>query len=249
MSNKLIKLLTLLTLCISFSFANEIHKGMPKEYDKLTGQKKKEFFFNYLGKKIETENKKILKERAFILSLNGKKDFDKNSTIYKELEQLQKKYKVQNIYDYKKYLQRVDIIPPSMALAQAATESGWGKSRFIKQANNIFGHWTYNPKIGMVPLKRPAGKKHLVRVFPTLESSIAVYMRNLNRTGAYYEFRLKRAQMRLKDEFINGYKLSLTMDKYSGIGHDYTKILQSIIKKAKLTNLDKKFYIEHIKGK
>lgn len=242
---KIIKIFLVFTLFISSLIAND--KGLPKEYDKLTGKEKKEFFFSYLGKKIEIENKKILAERKFVLSLNRKKDLDKTSDEYKKLETLQKKYKVKNIYDYEKYLIRIDIIPPSQALAQAATESAWGKSRFMKVANNIFGHWTYNPKIGVVPQRRPEGKKHLIRVFPTLETSIAAYMRNLNRTGAYSQFRIQRAQMRAKGEFINGYILSDTMDKYSGIGHDYAKILKSIIRTSRLTNLDKKFYEENIK--
>ncbi len=216
--------------------------GFPKEYYKLPVSKQKEYFFNYFNEKIEIENRKILKERAFIKSLNGRKNLDKNSSKYKKLEHLQKKYKISNIYNYSKFLKRVDIIPPSLALAQAATESGWGKSRFFKKANNIFGHWTYNPKIGMVPLKRAKGKKHLIRIFSSLQDSIKAYMLNLNRTNAYYEFRLKRKQMREREEVINGMILSSTMTKYSGIGHDYVKILKSIIKKNHLVKLDKAFY-------
>ncbi len=216
--------------------------GFPKEYYKLHISKQKAYFFDYFNKRIEIENRKILEERTFIKSLKSNKNLDKNSPEYKRLMELQKKYKVSNIYNYSKYLQRIDIIPPSMALAQAATESGWGKSRFFKKANNIFGHWTYNPKIGMVPLKRAAGKKHLIRIFPNLQASIAAYMLNLNRTGAYYEFRLKRKQQRNTGNYIDGMKLSSTMTKYSGIGHDYIKILKSIIRKNNLVNFDKEFY-------
>lgn len=237
---KIIFKLTLLLL--AFALTLNANNGFPKEYYKLSVKKQKEFFFDYFGKRIDAENLKILKEREFIKSLKGKKNLDKTSEEYKKLEELQTKYKVKNIYDYEKFLYRVDIIPPSMALAQAATESGWGKSRFFKKANNIFGHWTYNPKIGMVPLQRPAGKKHLVRVFPTLQASIAAYMRNLNKTGAYSEFRIKRKKQRDSGNYINGYLLSETMTKYSGIGHDYVKILQSIIRTNKLKKLDKEFF-------
>ncbi|NVJ53146.1 MAG: glucosaminidase domain-containing protein [Campylobacteraceae bacterium] len=243
---KLFKILLLSALVCSLGIANnndsKNNKGFPKEYYKLQGKKAKDYFFNFLEKKVEVENLKILKERDFILSLEEKKDLDKNSKEYKELQRLQKKYKVKNIYDYKTFLRRVDIIPPSLAIAQAATESAWGRSRFIRQANNIFGHWTYDKKIGMVPLRREAGKKHMVRIFPTLESSIAVYMRNLNRTGAYKNFRINREKMRKNGKFINGYILSEDMTKYSAIGYEYVKILKSIIGKYKLTKLDKKFY-------
>lgn len=216
--------------------------GMPKDYYKLKGKAAKSYFFNFFAQKVENENLKILEERDFILSLKGKKDLDKNSLAYKRLHSLQKKYKVQNIYDYKTFLRRVDIVPISMAIAQAATESAWGKSRFIKVANNVFGHWTYNPRIGIIPSRREEGKRHLVRVFQTIQDSVSAYIRNLNRTGAYLEFRELRASMREKDQFIDGLKLSKKMDKYSGIGHDYVKILSQIIRKYQLTNYDKLFY-------
>ena len=216
--------------------------GFPKSYYKLPLTEQKEYFFNYFNERIEIENRKILRERAFVKSLNKNKKLDPASKEYRRLKDLQIKYKIQDIYNYSRYLERVDIIPPSMALAQAATESGWGKSRFFKKANNIFGHWTYNPAIGMMPLRRPSGKKHFIRIFPNLQASITAYMRNLNRTGAYYEFRLKRKHMRTTNTFINGMKLSETMSKYSGIGHNYIKILKSIIRKNHLTDYDKKFF-------
>ena len=230
------------TLLIAAFFISSNAAGFPQSYYKLPMAEKKEYFFNYFNKRIEIENRKILEERAFIKALNNNKNLDTNSKEYKRLEKLQIKYKVSNIYNYSSFLERIDIIPPSMALAQAATESGWGKSRFFKKANNIFGHWTYNPKIGMVPLRRPKGKKHLIRIFPDLQSSIAAYMLNLNRTGAYYDFRVKRKQQRNAGTYINGMKLSSTMTKYSGIGHNYVKILKSIIRKSELTKLDKKFF-------
>lgn len=245
---KLFKLILLSLFISTLSFANTTTKGFPKEYYKLQGQKAKNYFFNYLGKKIEIENLKILEEREFILSLDGKKDLLKDSNEYKKLAKLQKKYKVKNIYDYKTYLSRVDIIPPSLALAQAATESAWGRSRFMKEANNIFGHWTYDKKIGMVPLKRDANKKHMIRIFPTIKSSIAVYMRNLNRNSVYKSFRVNREKMRKDGKFINGLVLSEDMTKYSAIGYEYVKILKSIIKRDKLTKLDKEFYEKTIKN-
>lgn len=216
--------------------------GFPDKYYKMSSTKSKQFFFDYFEKRIEIENIKILADRLFIKSMEMSPLPREGTLEYEKLEALQKKYKVQDLFDYPEFLHRIDVVPPSMALAQAATESGWGRSRFFKEANNIFGHWTYNPKIGMVPLERKAGQKHLVRVFATLEDSIAAYMLNLNRTSAYKTFREQRAEMRNKNVFINGLTLSATMTKYSGIGHDYVKILQSIIKKNKLLKFDMKFY-------
>ena len=246
----LFKILFILSSLSILLNANTVFK---KEYYKFPIKKQKAYFFKFFSERIELENRKILEERAFIKSLNMNRNLDLNSKEYKRLKILQVKYKVQKIYDYSRFLERVDIVPPSLALAQAATESGWGKSRFFKKANNIFGHWTYNPKIGMLPLRRPAGKKHFIRIFPTLKDSIAAYMLNLNRTAAYYEFRLKRKEQRTRNSFIDGMKLSSTMDKYSGIGHDYIKILKSIIRKNRLVEYDKRFQdkikLEKIKQK
>lgn len=233
-------ILKTVTLVLLFSIALKA-TGFPSHYYKMPLSEKKKYFFEYFVGEIELENRKILHDRDFIKSLGNLENLDKNSLKYKRLEELQIKYKIKNIYNYNEFLRRIDIVPPSLALAQAATESGWGKSRFFKEANNIFGHWTYNPRIGMVPLRRAAGKKHFIRIFKTLQDSIAAYMLNLNRTGAYYEFRAKRKEMRVKGNFIDGMKLAKTMTKYSGIGHDYVKILQSIIRKNKLAHYDKEF--------
>ncbi|WP_320035806.1 glucosaminidase domain-containing protein [Halarcobacter sp.] len=239
--------LSKILLVLVFFSVSYAQSGFPDEYYKMSSKKAKDFFFEYFEKRIEIENIKILADRLFIKSLEKSPLPIKGSLEYEKLEFLQKRYKIQDIFDYPKYIKRIDIVPPSMALAQAATESGWGKSRFFKQANNIFGHWTYNPKIGMVPLDRPEGKRHLVRVFATLEDSIAAYMLNLNRTSAYKNFRTLRENMRNSKIFINGLSLSATMTKYSGIGHDYVKILQSIITKNKLIEYDIKFF-EKIKN-
>ena len=215
-----------------------------KDYYKMHISKQKEYFFAFFNKRIEIENKKILEERAFIKSLNNNKNLDINSKEYKRLEELQIKYKVRDIYNYSRFLERVNIIPPSLALAQAATESGWGKSRFFKKANNIFGHWTYNAKHGIVPKRRAAGSKHLIRVFNNLQDSLSAYMLNLNRHTAYKSFREKRYQARIKNKNPMGMELSQTMLKYSGIGKKYLAILKSVIKKNNLTNYDKRFYQE-----
>jgi len=129
-----------------------------------------------------------------------------------------------------------------MALAQAAVESGWGKSRFIKEANNIFGHWTYNPSIGMMPLHRDEDATHFIRIFKTLQDSISAYMLNLNRNRAYKEFQDVRFKQREEGQKPDGLKLSQTMMNYSGIGHNYLEILHNVISTNKLLEYDKNFY-------
>lgn len=241
------KQLLKIVLLISAFFASLKATGFSENYYKLHLDKQKVYFIEFFKNRIDIENYKILNERFFIQDLEGKKDLEKGSVNLGYLKKIAKKYKVKDIYNYKELLKRVDIIPPSMALAQAATESGWGKSRFFKEANNIFGHWTYNPKIGLKPLNRDEDKKHFVRIFPNLQSSIASYMRNLNRTSAYKEFRSEREKMREENSFLNGMILSKQMHRYSGIGHDYVGILQNIIEKNKLLKFDENFYTT-IKG-
>lgn len=240
---KLFKIL----VSVSAFFTSLDAAGFSKEYYKLHLDKQKVFFIDYFKNKIEAENYQILNERLFLKDLKERKDLKKDSVEYEYLTKLAKKYKVQNIYNYKKLLKRVDIIPPALALSQAAVESGWGKSRFFKQANNIFGHWTFNPRIGLKPLDRDEDKKHFVRIFPSLQASISAYMRNLNRTNAYKEFRTEREKMRKNETLLDGKILSTHMHRYSGIGHDYVGILQAIIKKNNLLALDETFY-NTIKG-
>lgn len=244
---KVLLISLVLSLFVSISWATTT--GFPEDYYKMRATIKKQiYFFDYLYPHIEKANKAILKERAFIESLNNDKNLDETSLEYKKLVSIAKKYKVKDIYDYKRLLQRVDIIPPSMALAQAAVESGWGTSRFVKLGNNLFGHWTYG-KVGIVPLRRDPNAKHLIRIFESFEDSIASYMLNLNRTKAYYDFRKQREISRKNKEKLSGLKLSQTMINYSQIREKYLRILKNVIRKNKLEAYNEKFYTNLTKEK
>lgn len=233
-------LASLLIFTITVVFANTT--GFPEDYYKMKASiKKQNYFFNYLYPHIENANKKILEERAFIKSLNGAKNLKPNSKEFERLTALAKKYNVKDIYDYKKLFFRVDIVPPSMALAQAAVESGWGESRFVKLANNLFGHWTFG-KVGIMPLNRDPDAKHLIRIFKSFEASISAYMLNLNRTKAYSKFRLKRDELRKSNKTLSGLVLSQTMINYSQIRERYLKILKNVIKKNNLQMYDEMFF-------
>ena len=237
---KLLTLILLITFAIS-SYA----KGMPKEYLKIEdSSKSKKYFFEYIYKLVKKENLNILEERAFVKKMLSSNllaiNFD--SQDFLRLLEIKKKYKVKKLYNLNKYFIKIDVVPPAMALAQAAVESGWGKSRFIQEANNIFGHWTYNPRIGMLPEQREADAKHFIRIFKTLQASIDAYMLNLNRNRAYKSFQKKRFSLRSKNKNPSGLALSQTMTNYSGIGEEYLAILKNVIKKNKLKKYDDKFY-------
>ena len=131
---------------------------------------------------------------------------------------------------------RMDIIPTSLAIAQAAKESGWGTSRFALKGNAMFGQWTYG-KDGIKP-KDSKGEDHKILSFPMLRSSIVAYQRNLNTHKAYREFREKRATLREANKKISGLDLVIYLNSYAATGKEYVKILTSIINQNKLTDFD-----------
>jgi len=190
--------------------------------------KLKKRFVSIMLPVIQKENAKIYSERTFIENTIKKSIFLINSSNISQLLQLKKKYKIARLYDLRAYLRKVDIIPPSLALAQASLESGWGKSRFAKEANNLFGQWTYTGN-GMVPENREEGKIHTIRIFRDLEDSVENYMLNLNIGWAYTDFRQKRYELRQKNETLDGYLLSETLLEYSSAGQAYVDDLKTMI--------------------
>lgn len=229
------KLLFLVALAFSLEAT-----GLPKEYYKLKGKAQKDFFFNFLYESIKKENLKIVEEKLELKRILSGDILNINPYDLQKLIALKKKYRVKQLYNYNEFAKKIDIVPPSQALAQAAVESGWGKSRFVKEANNIFGHWTYGEK-GLIPESRDEGAKHKIRIFDSLQGSIKAYMLNLNRNRAYREFQDKRYDIRKSGRSLSGLELSQTMMNYSGIGEEYLKILKKMIEKYNLTKYDDKF--------
>lgn len=220
-------------------------KGFPSEYYEITDiDESKAYFFNHMYKIIEEENSIIKNDRAFIqrVLVSNILNFDFNSSSFLKLLDIKKKYRVRNIYSLNEYLKKVDIVPPSLAIAQAAAESAWGKSRFTKEANNIFGHWTYNADIGLLPKERSLGASHYIRIFKNIKESTKAYMLNLNRNLAYRSFREKRYELRQNNLKPDGLVLSQTMLNYSGISHNYLILLKNIITSNNLLEYDSKYY-------
>ncbi len=133
---------------------------------------------------------------------------------------------------------RVDVVPPSLALAQAAVESGWGTSRFAREGNALFGQWTKEQGNGMVPAKRDNGKQHLVRSFGTPLEAVQSYMKNLNTHPAYRGFREERLKMRRDGRPLSGMTLAAKLKAYSERGDKYVDLVRHIIQFNKLRNLN-----------
>jgi Bax protein len=136
-------------------------------------------------------------------------------------------------------LLRVDTVPPSLVLAQAAAESGWGTSRFAIEGNAIFGQWTTSGGKGLVPLGRPEGETYKVRSFDRLIDSVNAYLLNLNSHRPYRRFRKIRAELRQAGKPLDGAKLAAGLQHYSETGQEYVDLLRGIIRKNRLSPLDK----------
>ena len=189
------------------------------------------------------ENEKILADRKKLIILSVKKyttDLEKQWIRQKLLE-----YKVKK-GDLKELLLRIDVIPTSIALAQAAKESGWGTSRFALEGNAIFGQWTWSGQ-GIAPLNRDNNKKHKILKFPILRASVKAYQNNLNTHKSYVKFRQKRSSFRERKKEIIGLELTDTLNNYAQTGSEYTKILNQIIKQNRLSDFEPVKLVNSIK--
>tara|TARA_B100001248_G_scaffold250746_1_gene225135 strand:- start:1019 stop:2518 length:1500 start_codon:yes stop_codon:yes gene_type:complete len=207
----------------------------PRDLDALESTKlKKETFIKIVLPLIVAENERIIADRDKLNVLSQKKyttDLEKQWLRQKLLE-----YKVKK-GDLKELSVRMDIIPTSIALAQAAKESGWGTSRFALEGNAIFGQWTWSGQ-GIAPLDRESNKNHKILKFPILRASVKAYQNNLNTHKSYSKFREKRFSLREKKRKINGLDLTETLNNYAQTGSEYTKILNQIIKQNRLTDFE-----------
>ena len=132
---------------------------------------------------------------------------------------------------------RMDIVPVSLAIAQAAKETGWGTSRFALEGNALFGQWTWSGE-GIKPAAADIDSKHRVMKFKILKASIRAYQRNLNTHSGYREFRIARAELRDNNQKLNSFILAKYLDKYAETGEEYTKIVKKIIEQNNLTDFD-----------
>ena len=207
----------------------------PKDLNELQNTRlKKETFIKIVLPLIVAENEKIIADREKLKILSEKKfttDLEKQWLRQKLLEYKVKKGNIAEL------IARIDIIPTSIALAQAAKESGWGTSRFALEGNAIFGQWTWSGK-GIAPLDRESNKNHKILKFPILRASVKAYQNNLNTHKSYMKFREKRFIMRKKNKVISGLELTETLENYAQTGSEYIKILNQIIKQNKLADFE-----------
>ena len=207
----------------------------PKDLDEITSVKlKKETFIKIVLPLVVAENTKILDDRSKLKKISRKKMTSEKEKSW--LRQKFKEYKVLkgSVVELEK---RMDIIPVSIAIAQAAKESGWGTSRFALEGNAIFGQWTWSGR-GLEPLDRSKEMSHKILRFPILRASVKAYKNNLNTHKSYKEFREKRFSLRKKNRSIKGIKLIHTLDNYAQTGVEYTKILAKMMEQNSLEDFE-----------
>ncbi len=208
---------------------------LPNEIKNISNTKKrKDMFIKIVLPLIVKENNKIRVDRKRLFTI-----LNKNSNTDIEKKWLEKKYKQYGARknDLSTLKIRMDEIPVSLAIAQAAKETGWGTSRFALKGNALFGQWTWSGE-GLKPKNADKGKDHKVMKFHSLQLSVRAYLRNLNTHSTYKNLRKERTELRNQDKPLDSLILSKHLDKYAETGSQYIEVLQKIIEQNNLKDFD-----------
>ena len=208
---------------------------LPNEIKNIGNTKKrKDMFIKIVLPLIVKENNKIRVDRKRLFTI-----LNKNSNTDIEKKWLNKKYKQYGVKknDLSTLKVRMDEIPVSLAIAQAAKETGWGTSRFALKGNALFGQWTWSGE-GLKPKNADKGKDHKVMKFHNLQLSVRAYLRNLNTHSTYKNLRKARTELRNKNKSLDSLILSKYLDKYAETGNQYIEVLQKIIEQNRLKDFD-----------
>ena len=220
---------------------------LPEELKQIESSKiRKDLFIKIVLPLVLSENNRIKRDRTTLFKI-----LNKNNNTKSEKDWLKKKFKQYGVVskDLSTLKIRMDIIPVSLAIAQAAKETGWGTSRFAIEGNALFGQWTFSGK-GIKPAGSDKNDKHKVATFSVLKASVRAYQRNLNTHSSYKEFRKARAIQRDNDENLNSLELANFLNEYAETGEEYTKIIKKIIEQNSLKDFDSaKILPTNIEGK
>ncbi|HEX2668516.1 MAG TPA: glucosaminidase domain-containing protein [Gammaproteobacteria bacterium] len=216
-------------------------QALPYGLDTLDKAEKKTVFYRALLPIVLAENSRIWNERVFLLQQFGLGAVDVQSDAGREVARIADRYRVDGDLNEPAtrdtLLRRVDVVPVTLVLAQAAQESGWGTSRFALESNNLFGIWTWDEDAGSVPLNRRTDATHMVRVYPDIETSVRAYLHNINIGFAYTDFRDLRADMRSAGKPLDPFALAGTLDRYSAAGDIYVNDIRQMLHSNELDKL------------
>ena len=204
---------------------------------------KKTAFFEFLFPRIVLANSRILLEREYLESLATKPELTAKEKrwLADEAERLRIDAAPAGKAQMAKLKKRLDIIPPSLVMAQAANESAWGTSRFAVEGNNLFGQWCFTAGCGLVPQSRVAGAQHEVAAFKTPYRSVRAYIENLNRHPSYQKLRDIRLADRQRQKPLSGKGLAAGLVNYSERGQEYVGEITAMIQHNNLTAYDQAF--------
>lgn len=199
---------------------------------------RKALFFRTLLPLLLDANEIVLRDRARLIALEQRLAAGETISMREQawLERLAQYYEVNGV-DFQQLLRRVDAVPPSLAMAQAAIESGWGTSRFAREGQALFGQKVFNPDAGITPVG-VAEEDYQIHAFGGLAEGVRAYIHNLNTHNAYREFRDRRAGLRLQNRPLDGYELAGAIGKYSERGSDYIRDVRAMIQSNQLRAFD-----------
>jgi len=208
---------------------------LPEEITKIENtEKRKNLFIQIILPLVIKENNYIKLDRKKLFSI-----LNKNKNTKKEKNWINSKFKQYGVVnkDLSTLKIRMDEVPISMAIAQAAKETGWGTSRFAQEGNALFGQWTWSGD-GIKPSEADNDSTHKVMKFKVLQASVKAYQRNLNTHSSYKDFRSARAELREEGQKLDSIILTEYLDKYAETGKKYVRILQQIIRQNNLMDFD-----------
>jgi len=191
---------------------------------------KKMRFFDFMRPLINEENMKILTLRKSLLA--AKKNNNRKAFVTRTA----KSYSIDwesGKEDWDKLLERVDAVALEVALAQSATESAWGQSRFAQQGNNFFGQWCYREGCGIVPEKRDTKAKHEVATFRSVNDSVSSYIKNINTGSVYAPLRKARKKDRSAGIQPDAIAQAGGLMRYSERREAYVKEIRAMIRENK----------------
>ena len=208
---------------------------LPNEMKSIENSgKRKNLFIKIILPLVLEENNRIIIDRKKLFTI-----LNKNKNSKDEIKWLNQKFKQYGVVnkDLATLKVRMDIIPVSLAIAQAAKETGWGTSRFAIEGNALFGQWTWSGE-GIKPAGADTDATYKVMKFNVLKASVRAYQRNLNTHSSYKKFRFVRAQLRDDNKKLDSLKLAEYLDNYAQTGTEYTKVLKQIIQQNQLKDFD-----------
>ncbi len=206
------------------------------------GPERKQIFFGYFLPIIQQRNQEILEIRQQLQEWEQARDaigwWDAQRIEGLAEDYRMEAFNIESDADWATLLRRVDRVPPSLALVQAAKESAWGTSRFSLQGYNFYGQWCFEKGCGIVPTGRDANKKHEVAVFDSPKAAVESYIHNLNSFYAYKPLRDIRAGLNAAQTLVTGLALANGLGVYSERGAEYIKEIRSMIRNNDLLKYD-----------